>query len=52
MSELSRCIDMDLRPSQDELLDTFINKEEVEKIVKTPVINFLKNIYYKIVEQN
>jgi hypothetical protein len=37
VSELSRCIDMDLRPTQEELLDTFINREEVEKLVRTPV---------------
>jgi hypothetical protein len=28
---------MDLKPTMEELLNTFINKEEVEKIVKTPV---------------
>jgi len=37
VSELSRCIDMDLKPSLDELLDCFLNKEDVEKIVKAPV---------------
>ena len=28
---------MDLKPSLEELLDVFFNKEEVEKIVRTPV---------------
>jgi hypothetical protein len=28
---------MDLKPSMEELLDVFFNKEEVEKLVKTPV---------------
>ena len=37
VSELSRCIDMDLKPSQEELMETFTNKDEIEKIVKTPV---------------
>lgn len=28
---------MDIKPNLEELLDTFLNKEEVEKLVKTPV---------------
>lgn len=33
---MSKCIDMDLKPSLEELLDTFINKEEVENLVRSP----------------
>lgn len=33
---MSKCVDMDLKPSLDELLDTFINKDEVESIVRSP----------------
>jgi hypothetical protein len=28
---------MDLKPTIDELIDTFLNKEDVEKMVKAPV---------------
>jgi hypothetical protein len=38
VSELSRCVDMDIKPSLAELLDTFLNKDEVEKLIKSPVI--------------
>ena len=38
VSELSRCIDMDLKPTLEELVDCFLNKEDIEKIVKAPVI--------------
>jgi hypothetical protein len=41
---------MDLRPSQDELLETFINKEEVEKIVKTPVSPFIMFKYFNFMK--
>lgn len=50
VSELSRCIDMDLKPTLDELLDTFINKEDVEKIVRAPVklIKKNNNLFFKL----
>jgi hypothetical protein len=34
---LALCIDMDLKPTIDELVDTFLNKDDVEKMVKAPV---------------
>lgn len=43
VNDLSRCIDMDLKPTVEELLDTFLNKEEVEKILRTPVILYTLN---------
>ena len=35
---------MDLRPNQEELVDTFLNKEDVEKIIKMPVRYIFKEI--------
>ena len=48
MSELALCIDMDLKPTIDELIDTFLNKEDVEKMVKAPVRDhfFLQYFFY------
>ena len=37
VAELSRCIDMDIKPNRDELVESFLNKEEIERIVKIPV---------------
>jgi hypothetical protein len=28
---------MDLKPTQEELIETFLNKEEVEKLIQMPV---------------
>ncbi len=33
---------MDLKPNQEELLDTFLNKEEIEKLMKIPGRRFKK----------
>jgi hypothetical protein len=35
---------MDLKPTLEELLDVFFNKEEVEKIVRLPV-NLINLVY-------
>ena len=38
VAELARNMDMDMNPTKEQLLSTFINREEIEKLVKTPVI--------------
>ena len=41
---MSKCVEMDLKPTLDELLDTFLNREDVEKLVKAPVR--IINLYF------
>lgn len=48
VSELALCIDMDLKPTIDELLDTFLNKDDVDKMVRAPVTNHKNNEVYLI----
>ncbi len=42
VSDLALCLDMDLKPNQEELVDTFLNKEEIEKLIRMPGRRFKK----------
>ena len=37
---------MDLKPNQEELIECFLNKEEIEKLIKMPV-NIAETIFWK-----
>lgn len=37
VAELSKCVDMELKPTDDELIETFLNKQEILKLIKEPV---------------